>query len=116
MIAYELKLVCIYFAIGILIGLIYDVFRSLRRSMKTSDKLTNIEDIIFISIIFIIVTLAMFKFNNFKIRFYLFTSIAIGILFYYFTGSKFIMKANITILSYIKKFVKNICIFIKSLL
>ena len=48
------KIFCIFFIIGLFIGFIFDIFRSIRKSFKTPDFLVAIEDIIFLFIIRII--------------------------------------------------------------
>lgn len=116
MIETELKLVLVYFLTGVVITFIFDIFRSLRKCMKTGSKLTNIEDTIFWIIAFIIIIIVMFKFNDFSLRFYLFCSFAIGCIVYVLTISKYMIQINVKIITFMKKIVKNICFFIKSLL
>ena len=40
----------LFFLLGIVIGSIYDIFRVIRKNFKTSDFVTQIEDIIFLII------------------------------------------------------------------
>ena len=55
----------IYFIItGMLLSIVFDVFRILRKSFKTSDLITNIEDILFGIITGIIILNSIFLFNN----------------------------------------------------
>ena len=39
-----------FFIIGIIIGMIFDIFKVLRKAFKTSDKITFFEDLLFIVI------------------------------------------------------------------
>lgn len=41
----------IFLILGLSIGIIFDIFRAIRKTFKTSDFLTTIEDIIFMAII-----------------------------------------------------------------
>ena len=49
---------------GILIGLLFDIFRILRKSFKTPDFITYIEDILFWILTGIITLYFIFIFNN----------------------------------------------------
>ncbi len=41
----------LFFVIGIIIGIIFDFFRALRKSFKTSDLITTLQDVLFIFLI-----------------------------------------------------------------
>ena len=49
----------IYVIVGILLGFIFDIFRALRKSIKNSTVATNIEDILFVIISFIIIAMVV---------------------------------------------------------
>lgn len=57
---------------GILIGILFDIFRILRRSFKTPNIVTYIEDVLFWTISAILVLYSLFVFNNGEIRGYIF--------------------------------------------
>ena len=63
---------------GIVIGVLFDVFRILRRSFKTADWLTTLQDILFWILAGFITLFSIFKFNNGEIRSYIFIGIALG--------------------------------------
>lgn len=50
--------------IGIIIVLLFDIFRIFRKSFKTSDIITYIEDIVFLLIASFILFYSIFKLNN----------------------------------------------------
>lgn len=94
----------IYFiATGMVLSIIFDIFRILRRSFKTSDLITNIEDVIFGMITGLIVLLSIFLFNNGELRLYIFIGLVIGIIIYILFISKHFIKLNVAIISFIKK-------------
>jgi spore cortex biosynthesis protein YabQ len=93
----------IFIVNGLIIGIIFDFFRILRRSFKTGSVLTSLEDIIFWIIVGAIVLYSIFTFNNGEIRGYMFLGISLGIAFYMFTISSFIIKINVKIIKFIKK-------------
>ena len=102
---------------GIVIGVLFDIFRIIRRSFKTPDFLTYIEDIVFWLLAGIILLFTIFTFNNGEIRLYIFVSMLFGLTLYILTLSKFFIKINVKIIGIIKKIVcypiKLICSFIE---
>ncbi len=93
----------IFILVGITIGILFDIFRILRRTFKTSDFVTYIQDILFWLLSGIILIYSIFIFNNGELRAYIFLSIFIGIITYILTISKYFIKLNVTILTGIKK-------------
>lgn len=96
----------IFIAVGMVIANIFDVFRSLRKCMRTNNLLTNIEDIIFALTVGAILIFSLIKFNFGELRFYLFIAVVTGITLYYLFFSKIFMKISTTILNFIKKTIK----------
>lgn len=90
---------------GVLIGLLFDIFRILRKSFKTSDFITILEDILFFLLTTGLFTYTVFKFNNGEVRSYVFIGIALGLVLYLLLFSKVFIKVNVKILTYIKKIV-----------
>ncbi len=88
---------------GIAIGIIFDIFRILRRSFKTSDFITCIEDICFWILSGLLTIFTITFFNYGEIRLYIFIAIIIGVIFYILTISKYFIKFNVTILTFVKK-------------
>lgn len=76
-----------FFIIGIIIGFIFDFFRVIRKSFKTTDFITLIEDIIFLFISSILIIGGIIKINGGEVRFYLFLGIFLGGLIYSLTIS-----------------------------
>lgn len=93
---------------GIAIGLIFDVFRTLRKSFKTSDIITYIEDILFWIISGAMTLYLIFHLNNGELRAYIFVGLVIGIILYMLLLSKIFIKANIFLISITKKVVQII--------
>lgn len=88
---------------GIAIGIFFDIFRILRKSFKTPDIITYIEDIIFWIFSGLFFLFVLFKFNNGEIRAYIFLGLLFGVLIYIFTISKYFIKISVTIINFIKK-------------
>ena len=90
---------------GIVIGVLFDIFRIIRRSFKTPDFLTYKEDILFWLMAGIILLFTIFTFNNGEIRLYIFVSLLFGLTIYLLTLSKFFIKINVKIIGIIKKII-----------
>ena len=91
---------------GITIGILFDIFRIIRKSFKTFDIITYIEDFLFWCIAGFILLCSIFIFNDGELRAYLFIGIILGIIFYFLTFSKYIVKILVTILTFIKDTIK----------
>lgn len=99
----ELWLFAIYIASGIIICVLFDIFRALRKSIKTPDVITYIEDSIFWIITSIFLIYLIFILNSGNIRIYTFIGLALGGLVYYFSISKYFMKITVNIFTFLKK-------------
>lgn len=89
----QIYLFAIYTICGVIIGLWFDIFRILRKSFKTSDIATYIEDIIFGTLTGIFLIAMLFIFNNGQLRFFIFVAIAVRSNFV-FTYTKQIFYKN----------------------
>lgn len=81
--------------IGLIIGFLFDFFRILRRSYKTPDAVTIIEDIIFWITSGILILLGIFVLNEGKIRAYLFLGLIAGIFLYIAIISKYVITVGV---------------------
>lgn len=104
----------IFLIIGFFIGILFDLFRALRRVIKTSEIITIIEDIVFMAISGIIIINSLIILNNGQIRFYILLAILFGTSFYMLTISKIFIIIFQNIILFFKKillfpfFIKNI--------
>ena len=100
---YQLINLIIFAMTGIVIGVLFDIFRVIRKSFKTPDFVTYIEDIIFWILAGIILLFTIFTFNNGEIRVYIFIGLILGLCLYILTLSKHFIKINVTMLQFVKK-------------
>ena len=110
-----------FFIIGLILGMMFDIFRVLRKNIKTPDSITFIEDILYITISIVLIILAIIKINNGIIRFYIFIGITLGIVVYSLTISNLcviilsvIIKTVIYLLQNIQKYIILITKHIKA--
>lgn len=103
MIDIQIQLFLIFLIDGLIIGLIFDFFRILRKAIKTSDLLTYIEDALFWILTGLLILYSIFVYNNGEIRIFMFIAIIIGMVIYFSFISKLIIKANLTIINFLKK-------------
>jgi len=97
----------IFVLYGFLTGLLFDLFRVLRKSFKTPNFVTYIQDVIFWLIIGATLLFTIFRFNDGELRSYIFIGIALGILIYVLGFSKVFIKVSVRIIDTIKTFVKR---------
>ena len=95
-----------FFIIGIIIGILFDIFRAIRKSFKSSDTITFIQDIIFVGVSGALVIYSIIKLNNGNIRFFLFLGIFLGIIVYSLTISNFCVIILHVFIEVCKKIVK----------
>lgn len=98
----------IFIVNGLIIGTIFDIFRILRKSFKTPNIVTYIEDVIFWVVSALIVMYSLFVFNNGEFRAYIFIGILLGAVIYMLFFSKFVVNISVKIISILK----NIILFI----
>lgn len=104
----QFYLFLIFILNGIIIGCIFDIFRISRKSFKTKDIITYIEDVLFWIISGIITLYFIFIFNNGEIRLFIFLGILFGISLYMLTISKYFIKISVNIILHIKKLINSI--------
>lgn len=92
-----------FFIIGIIIGLTFDVFKAIRKCFKTPDKVTFIQDLLFIIISTYLIILGIIKLNSGEVRFYLFLGIFLGIIIYFLTISNICVIILYVIVEFCKK-------------
>lgn len=93
---------------GLVIGLLFDFFRILRKTFKTKDFVTYLEDILFWILTGLILLYSIFTFNNGEIRLYMFLGILLGIIIYMLFISSYFIKINVVIINFIKSIVLKI--------
>lgn len=77
---------------GVSIGILFDFFRILRKTIKTSNLITYIEDVLFWILTGLFVLYNIWFFNNGEIRIYMFLGIMLGVLIYMSTLSSIVIK------------------------
>ena len=101
MVTNQAHLFLIFVINGILIGLLFDMFRISRKVIKTSNFITYIEDILFWILTGIIILYSIFVFNNGQLRFYMFLGIILGAICYLLFISSYVIKINVKIINII---------------
>lgn len=97
-----------FFVSGIVIGILFDIFRIIRKSFNISDIHTYIEDILFGILLGILLIFVIFVYNSGIIRWYMFISIILGVVLYNLTISKFFIKINVAIVKCVKAVINKI--------
>lgn len=103
MITNQAYLFLIFTVNGVIIGLLFDFFRILRRSFKTKDFVTYTQDVLFWILTGLILLYSIFVFNNGEIRLFMFLGVAIGVILYMLVMSSYVIKINVYIINIFKK-------------
>ena len=96
---------------GILIGILFDINRSLKENFKIIKKTSLILDVLFWIVIIVVNTI-----SKFQLRYYHFVALAVGFILYYNTISKFILKFNNIVIGFIKLLIKKIILNLVTIL
>ena len=89
---------------GMVLGLIFDLFRILRKNFKSADKFLWLQDVLMWAVMLAVVYITLFITNDGKIRWYVFVGFITGVAIYMVTLSTFIMKISTAVISFLKKF------------
>ena len=108
--ATQLYVFFIFILTGFIIGIIFDLFRILRKTVKTNDFFTVIEDITFWIISALVFMYSLLKFNNGEIRFYIFIALFTGIIAYLLVFSKKFIIVSVKINKFIILIIKILII------
>lgn len=103
MVSNQAYLFLVFIVNGIVIGLLFDFFRIVRKVFLSNDMITCIEDILFWILTGGTVLYSIFVFNNGEIRFFMFLGILIGAIIYMITLSSYVIKINVKIINFTKK-------------
>lgn len=87
-----------FIIIGIIIGIVFDFFRALRKVKKYNEKYICIQDILFFLIISIVLIGTLIYKLEYSLRLYLFFSLFLGIVIYISTISSYIIRFFIMII------------------
>ena len=104
----QIQIFFIFIVIGIIISLIFDIFRILRKVYKFSNMLIYMQDILFWLLTGIIILQAIFKFNSGDIRIFLFLGIFVGVFIYISLFSIYVIKIGSFILKLINTLIRKL--------
>lgn len=98
----QANLFIIFTVNGIIIGIVFDLFRILRKTFVTKDWVTYIEDIIFWIITGAIILYSMCVFCDGELRFFMILGIIMGVTIYMLTISKYVIKISVFLINIVK--------------
>ena len=110
MVTNQAYLFFIFIIDGILIGLLFDLFRISRKVIKTNNLATYVEDILFWILTGLIILYSIFVFNNGELRLFMFLGIILGAFIYMLFISSYFIKINMKIVNLLKSILKVLCI------
>ena len=101
--------------IGIILTVIFDLFRLFRRNKKSKDIIVYIQDVLFWIIVAIIIMFSAFITNNGELRGYMIIGYVLGSMLYLLTISNFLLNFFGNLLDKIEKILRKISDNIKRL-
>lgn len=93
---------------GLILGLLYDIFKSFRYAFKSNRKHLFIQDILYFLISAFITFLFTLSVNHGDIRFYIIFGEIIGFEIYYLVFSKIFMRYSILTIKIIKRIINKV--------
>lgn len=91
---------------GIAMAFIYDLFRIKRKTVRTINFLTHIEDLFYWILVALIMFAVVYYSNEGEIRGYIFIGTVLGVILYALVFSRLVMASFLYVLGVIKKFFK----------
>jgi spore cortex biosynthesis protein YabQ len=104
----QLYILISFFTSGLIIGLLFDVFRVTRRACRLPNIIIYIEDVLFWVITGVIIVGTILLCTDGQIRLYMILMMITGALFYFILISKLFLKINIKILDLLKNIFVNV--------
>lgn len=95
---------------GFLIGILFDSFRILRKSFKTPNFVTGIEDIAFWVLTGLMLIYSIFKFTDGNLRIYIFLGVLLGYVLYLLIFSRIYINISVYIILFIKRIIHYLVI------
>lgn len=91
---------------GMAIGLVYDIFRILRKAVKTGSLVTYVQDLLYWLIVALIMFLTVYYSNDGELRVYLFIGALLGVVLYALLFSRIIMGSSLFIIKMVTTVIK----------
>ena len=111
------KIVFLYFlAVGVFLGIVFDVLRIKREFFGTSRLVLFFDDLAYMLFCTCVLILGVFRVNNGNLRWFEFFSPCIGFLAYRATLSKLVIKFFFFLSRLIKRIFRAVCIFLLRIL
>ena len=89
---------------GMVIAFIYDLFRIKRKTIRTINFLTHIEDLVYWILVALIMFAVVYFSNEGEIRGYIFIGTVLGAILYTLVFSRLVMASFLFVIGVIKKF------------
>ena len=95
----ELTVFGISILLGVISGLVFDIFRSVRLEIRGGHRTVAFQDILFWIIIAVLFFATVYKFNSGQLRFYIFIGAFLGLALYLLTISRLCIRIFAIIIS-----------------
>jgi spore cortex biosynthesis protein YabQ len=97
---------------GMVIALVYDMFRILRKAVRTGSIMTFVQDILYWIIASVIMFVTIYCSNDGELRGFLFLGALLGVILYAFAFSRAIMNSSLFIIKIVTRGIRFISLLI----
>lgn len=104
----QLKILVIFAVSGIIISILFDIFRIRRKIWNSPNIITYFEDILFWIISAVILLYTVMQYTTGELRIYMFIGLFIGVLIYFKCFSKYIVNFFSDIIKFIIKILQKL--------
>jgi len=91
---------------GMIIALIYDIFRIKRKAIKTNAIITYIEDLIYWIIVALVMLAVVYYSNEGEIRGYIFIGTGLGVILYVSLLSRIVIRSSMIIIGIVSRILR----------
>lgn len=89
---HDLAVFACVFVCGQCIGLVFDVFRAIRKAFVPGRRMLAVQDTAFCAVVFFMFSLTVNRVNSGDLRWFVFAGVILGVVLYFLTESRFVLK------------------------
>lgn len=94
---------------GFILGVLFDIFRIIRRAVNAGNVVTGVLDFLFWVLAAVLVFGTIFIINNGEVRAYEFLALALGLVLYFVCISRAFVRFSLFLIKWTKKIVTAVC-------
>ncbi len=101
------------FFCGICIGVVFDLFRALRRAYTPGSGMLAFQDAVFCAVAFFLFSHTVSRYADGDLRWYVFAGLILGLLLYFVTIGKYVLNIMAGVFSAVRKILQTVLLLLK---